>query len=225
MASGMRGAKTRAITAEDVEDFMAECSKLLDENRESQPRRSTPIPTPRSPRPDEDDTLHKGTSEIDELRHLLHRQRFEMAELKEELAHRALVTSGVDKVFLGTLTPMEYDGVGDLEDYLSQFKAIARTLRWSEERKGSALYERLKGKALTCVYRNSMAAKAFVVAVVDKQVCKKLREKHSRTINDAVKYAPMIEADKLREELWQEFDWRTKRSPRDPDQTRIELLK
>ena len=55
-------------------------------------------------------------------------------------------------------------------------------------------------------YRDSMAAKAFVEAVVDKQVRRKLREKHPRTINDAVKCARMIEADKLREEQWQEFD-------------------
>ena len=54
----------------------------------------------------------------------------EMAELRQELAHRSPVMSDVDKVFLGTLTPMEYDGEGDFEDYLSQFKAIARTLRW-----------------------------------------------------------------------------------------------
>ena len=51
-----------------------------------------------------------------------------------------------------------------------------------------------------------MAAKAFVEAVVDKQVNRKLREKHPRTINDAVECARMIEADKLREEQWQEFD-------------------
>ena len=55
--------------------------------------------------------------------------------------------SDVDKVFLGTLTPMEYNGEGDFEDYLSKFEALARTLRWSEDRKGSPLYGRLKGKA------------------------------------------------------------------------------
>ena len=46
---------------------------------------------------------------------------------------------------------MEYDGEGDFEDCLSHFEAIARTLGWSEDRKGSALYGRFKGKALTCV--------------------------------------------------------------------------
>ena len=55
-------------------------------------------------------------------------------------------------------------------------------------------------------YRDSMAAKTFVEAVIDKPVQRKLREKHPRTINDVVKYAWMIEADKLREELWQGFD-------------------
>ena len=147
-------------------------------------------------------------------------------------------------------------------------QAIARTLRWSKDRKGSALYGRLKGKALTWVsgcpnkrystlidklrdrlspkdeemfyqqlmtyrkkpeqtweglaqkievhsikanggmeeiYGDSMAAKAFVEAVVDKQIRRKLREKHPRTINDAVKCARMIEANKLREEQWQEL--------------------
>ena len=42
-------------------------------------------------------------------------------------------------------------------------------------------------------YRDSMAAKAFVEAVVGKPVQRKLREKHPRTINDAVKNAWMIE--------------------------------
>ena len=134
------------MTPKDVDDFMAECSKLLEENKESEPRRSTPVPTPRDSRPDEDNTLQKGPLEIDELRYLLQLQRLEMTELKEELAHRSPVTSGVDKVFMGTLTPMEYDGVGDFENQLSQFEAIARTLRWSEDRKGSALYGRLKRK-------------------------------------------------------------------------------
>ena len=34
---------------------------------------------------------------------------------------------------------------------MSQFKAMASTFYWSEEKKGSALYGRLKGKASTCV--------------------------------------------------------------------------
>ena len=59
-----------------VEDFMKECSRLLEE---SQPVRSTPNPNPRPgmSRPDEEDTLQKGPSEIDELRHLLHLQDWE----------------------------------------------------------------------------------------------------------------------------------------------------
>ena len=124
---------------------MEECSRLLDQD---QPRRSTPKPTPCESRPDVDETLHKGTSEIVELRNLLHMQRLEIGELRKELAHRSPGTSDVDKVFLLTLTPMEYDGEGDFEDYLSQFEAIARTLRWSEDKKGSALYGRLKRKGL-----------------------------------------------------------------------------
>ena len=74
-----------------------------------------------------------------------------MAELRQELAQRQPTASGVDKVFLGTLTSMEYNGESYFEDYLSQFEAIARTLCWSEDRKGSALYGRLKGKAM-CVW-------------------------------------------------------------------------
>ena len=48
------------MTPEDVDAFMAECNKLLEENEDSEPRRSTPIPTPRDPRPDKDDTSAKG---------------------------------------------------------------------------------------------------------------------------------------------------------------------
>ena len=69
MASGTRGAKKRGMDPEEVEEFMQECSRLP---KESQPARSTPNPRPSVSRPDEDKTLHKGTSEIDELRHLLH---------------------------------------------------------------------------------------------------------------------------------------------------------
>ena len=126
MALGMCRAKKRGMDPQDVKEFMEECSRLLDEG---QPRRSTPNSRPSVSRPDEDETFHKGTSEIDELRHLLHMQRLEMAELREELAHRSTVTSDVDKVFLGTFTPMEYDGEGDFEDYLSQLEAIGRTPR------------------------------------------------------------------------------------------------
>ena len=102
-------------------------------------------------RPDVDDTLQKGPSEIDELRHLLHMQQLEMAELRQELAQKQLTAPGVNKVFLGSLSPMEYAGESDFEDYLLQFEAMVRMLCWSEDRKGSALYGRLKGKALTCV--------------------------------------------------------------------------
>ena len=122
MASGTHGAKKRGMDAQEVEEFMEEYSRLLDEG---QPRRSTPNPRPSASRPDEDETLYKETSEIDELRHVLHMQQFEMAELREELAHRQPVTSDVDKVFLGTFTPMEYDREGDFEDFLSQFEAIS----------------------------------------------------------------------------------------------------
>ena len=55
----------------------------------------------------------------------------------------------VDKVFLGSLSPKEYAGKSDFEDYLSQIKAMARTLYWSEDKKGSSLYGRLKGTTLT----------------------------------------------------------------------------
>ena len=93
MASGTRGAKRYGMTPQDVDDFIEECSNLLEGQRESEPRRNTPVPTPRDSRPEKDVTLHKGTSEIDELRYLLQLQRLETAELKEELAHRSPVTS------------------------------------------------------------------------------------------------------------------------------------
>ena len=65
MASGTRRAKRRGMSPEDVDAIFAECSKLLEENEDSEPRRSTLVPTSRDPRPDVDDTLQKGTSEID----------------------------------------------------------------------------------------------------------------------------------------------------------------
>ena len=40
----------------------------------------------------------------------------------------------VDKVLMGSLSPMEYVDKSDFEDYLSQFEAIAGTLYWSEEK-------------------------------------------------------------------------------------------
>ena len=63
----MHRAKKRGMDLKGVEEFMEECSRLLDK---SQPRSSTPSLMPRDSRPDVDETLHTGTSEIDELRHL-----------------------------------------------------------------------------------------------------------------------------------------------------------
>ena len=39
MASGTRGAKRRGMSLEEVDQFMEECSKLLGENDDSEPRR------------------------------------------------------------------------------------------------------------------------------------------------------------------------------------------
>ena len=114
MASGMRGAGKHGMDPDEVEEFMQECSRLLEAG---QTVISTPNPWPSMSRPDEDDTLQKGTSEMDELRHLLHMQRLEMTELRQELAQRQSKAPGLDNVFLGTLT-MEYNGESDLEDYL-----------------------------------------------------------------------------------------------------------
>ena len=69
MVSGTHGARRRGMSPEDVDAFMEECSKLLEGCRESEPRRSTPVPAPRDSSPDEDETLHKGTSEIVELKY------------------------------------------------------------------------------------------------------------------------------------------------------------
>ena len=131
---------------DEVEDFMKECNRLLEESQSANPRTSMS-------RPDEDDTLQKGPSEVDELKHLLHLHRLEMADLRHQLSQMQPTSPGVqiDKVFLCSLSPMEYAGESDFEDYLSQFEAMAGTLYWSEEKKGSALYGRLKGKTLTCV--------------------------------------------------------------------------
>ena len=221
-----------------------------------------------------DDTYPKyrgPASEMEELRYLLQQQQLEMMDLKKQLARTPPVQPAVqvDKVFLESLAPMEYSGEGDFQEYLNQFEAMAETLFWNEAKKGSALYGRLKGRALACVsscpdrqfstlvqrlkdrfspkdeemfyqqlttyrkkpdqswedlaqemerlsikayagmeekYRDSMAAKAFVEAVVDKDVRRRLRQKHPKTINEAVRHARMIEADQLREDLWQEFD-------------------
>ena len=112
----------------EVEDIMKECSRMLEE---SQPARSTLNPRPSMSQPDDDDnTLQKGPSKIDELRHLLHLQRLEMAEMRHEHSQMQPTSPGtqVDKVFLGSLSPMEYTGESDFENYLSQFEAMARTL-------------------------------------------------------------------------------------------------
>ena len=55
MASGTHRAKKHGMDPQEVEEFMEECSSLLDEG---QPRRITPNPRPSVSRPDEDETLH-----------------------------------------------------------------------------------------------------------------------------------------------------------------------
>ena len=47
MASGMRGAKKRGMDPKELDKFMEECSKLL----EDQPRGSTPTAMPRDSKP------------------------------------------------------------------------------------------------------------------------------------------------------------------------------
>ena len=219
-----------------------------------------------------DDPYHRGSSpEVAELRQLLQQQHLEMVDLKRQLAQSSPAQPAVpvDKVFLESLAPMEYSGEGDFQEYLNQFEAMAETLFWTEAKKGSALYGRLKGRALACVsscpdrrfstlvqrlrdrfsprdeemfyqqlttyrkktdqswedlaqemerlsikaysgmeekYRDSMAAKAFVEAVVDKDVRRRLRQKHPKTVNEAVRHARIIEADQLREDLWQDYE-------------------
>ena len=64
MASGRRGAKKHGMGPEEVDEFMEECSELILENDDSEPRRSIPAPMPWDSRPDVDKTLHKDTSEI-----------------------------------------------------------------------------------------------------------------------------------------------------------------
>ena len=54
---------------------MEECRRLIDDG---QPRRSTPTNMTCDSRPDVDETLHKGTSEIHELTHLLYMQSSEI---------------------------------------------------------------------------------------------------------------------------------------------------
>ena len=76
-----------------------------------------------------------------------------MAEMKDELSQMQPTSPGsqVGKVFMDSLSPMEYACEGDFDDYLSQFEPMAGTLYWGQEKKGSALHGKLKGKALTCV--------------------------------------------------------------------------
>ena len=119
MANPHRTRKHR-MDPDELEDFMKECSRLLEE---SQPARSSSNPRPSMSRLDDDDILQKGSSETDELRHLLHLQRLEMVELRHELSQKQPTSPGaqVDKVFLGSLSPMEYVGESDFEEYLSQW--------------------------------------------------------------------------------------------------------
>ena len=53
-----------------------------------------------------------------------------MAELRHVLSQKQPTSHGpqVDKVFLGSISPIEYAGESDFEDYLSQFEGMARTL-------------------------------------------------------------------------------------------------
>ena len=64
-------------------------------------------------------------------------------------------------------------------------------------------------------HRESMADNAFVQAVVEGRVRKRLREKHSWAINEAAKHAKMVEVDPLRQEQWQEFDKEDKEKSQD----------
>ena len=68
-------------------------------------------------------TIWKGTSEIDELRCLIHMQHLDLIEMKQKLARASSnsPSAQMDKVYLGSLSPMEYFGEGDFDDYLSQF--------------------------------------------------------------------------------------------------------
>ena len=109
-----RGTRKDRKYPDEVGDFMKECCRLLEESR---PARSTPNPKRSMSRPDEDDTLQKGPSEVDELRHLLHMHLLKIAELRQELAQKQLTSPGVDTVCLGSLSHMKYAGESDFEDY------------------------------------------------------------------------------------------------------------
>ena len=178
-------------------------------------------------------------------------------------------TNPVDKIFLESLAPMEYDGSGDFDEYLNQFEGTSQFLSWSENKRAASLFGRLKGRALTCVsscpdrsygnmikrlrdrfspideemyhqrlttyrkkadetwedlaekietlalkayrgmeerFRESMSAKAFCEAVVEPGIRRRLRQKHPKTLNEAVRVARMLDADLMKEEQWQEYN-------------------
>ena len=217
-------------------------------------------------------------AEMDQVRRFMRDQHYEMQELKFQLTQAiqshaqtppaAPAPAAVDKVFLESLTPMEYNGEGDFDDYLAQFEGTSYFLHWTDEKRAAALYGRLKGRALTCVsscpdkrygtmvkrlkerfspmdeemyyqrlttyrkqpdqswedlaqeievlalkayrgmeekFRESMAAKALVESVLEPDIRRKLRQRHPKTLNEAVRYARIVEADKLKEEQWQEY--------------------
>ena len=214
----------------------------------------------------------RTSSEVDRLSDLLKDQRLEMQALKQQLTLAVQAqTEGctpVDKIFLESLAPMEYDGSQDFDDYLNQFEGTSQFLSWTDSKRAASLFGRLKGRALTCVascpdrryatmvrrlrdrfspideemyhqrlttyrkkpdetwedlaqkietlalkayrgmeekFRESMAAKAFVEAVVEPSIRRRLRQKHPSNLNEAVRVARMMEADRLKEEQWQEY--------------------
>ena len=223
------------------------------------------------------DRNRKLDAENEELRRIMRTQQLEMQEIRHQMTQlmrtqshfpSSPAPSAEDKVFLNTVTPMEYNGEGGVDDYIDQFEATTNTLGWSDQKKAAALLGRLKGRALTCVsscpdkryatmirrlrdrfspsdeemyyqrlatyrkkpeqswedlaqeievlslkayegmeerFRESMVAKALVEAVVDPDVRRKLRQKHPRTLNEAVRHARMVEADRMKEEQWQAY--------------------
>ena len=71
--------------------------------------------------------------------------------MKQKLARASSETNQMDKVYGGSLFPMEYSGERDFDDYLSLYEAMATTLSWTNEKKGSDRYGKLKGWAPTYV--------------------------------------------------------------------------
>ena len=51
-------------------------------------------------------------------------------------------------------TPMEYDGTGDLEDYLKQFEQIAKAQKRNNEVRAMMLLSSMKGKGLTAISKS-----------------------------------------------------------------------